>query len=153
MSVSVTVRPGDSYSSPSWISSKYRRSSAIRRARISCGRTELPADERGAGGERPELPARDLSRERHHPAVRARVEALGRDDGKRLPDRRRHLGGRLHRIGRHVDGADQDVLAAEEPEQLERHPRVRALERDLVDPARGEQRERLLVLPPLAPER
>src|SRR5881394_3272426 len=30
MSVSVTVRPGDSYSSPTWISSKYRRASAMR---------------------------------------------------------------------------------------------------------------------------
>src|SRR5205814_10196701 len=30
MSASVTVRPGDSYSSPTWMSSKYRRASAMR---------------------------------------------------------------------------------------------------------------------------
>src|SRR5262249_54731201 len=29
MSASVTVRPGDSYSSPTWMSSKYRRESAM----------------------------------------------------------------------------------------------------------------------------
>src|SRR5438874_1691656 len=38
MSVSVTVRPGDSYSSPGWMSSKYRRRSAMENQRIAQGR-------------------------------------------------------------------------------------------------------------------
>src|SRR5439155_1539534 len=52
-----------------------------------------------------------------------------------------------------VHRAHGPVLAFEEGEQLERHARVRALERDLVDPAPGEEGERRLVLTPLAAER
>ena len=38
MSVSVTVRPGDSYSSPTWMSSKKPRESVIGSVRIARGR-------------------------------------------------------------------------------------------------------------------
>ena len=49
-------------------------------------------------------------------------------------------------MSRHVDAPHEHVLAAEQAEQLERDPGVPALERDLIDPARGEdrrERERL----------
>src|SRR5439155_23635138 len=60
---------------------------------------------------------------------------------------------RLGSVGGDVHRAHVHVLALEEGEQLEWHARVRALERDLVDPAPGEEGERRLVLAPLAAER
>ena len=47
----------------------------------------------------------------------------------------------------------QHVLAFEQREQVHRHARVLRLDRHLLDAARGERREDLLVLPPLAAER
>src|SRR5712692_2434167 len=84
MSASVTVRPGDSHSSPREISSKYRRCSVIGGLRISRAHAELLPDQRGAGGERPKLAPGDVAGKRHHPAVGARVEALGGTKGKTL---------------------------------------------------------------------
>ena len=70
-----------------------------------------------------------------------------------LADPRRDLLRRLHLVGGHVDDARHDVLAAQQVEQFERHARVGAFERDLIDAALGEERERALVLAPLRAER
>ena len=68
-------------------------------------------------------------------------------------ERRGDLVRRLDPVGRDVDRADQHVLAVEQPDQLDRHVRVGAFQRHLVDARAGEQRKRLLVLPPLAAQR
>ena len=60
---------------------------------------------------------------------------------------------RLDDIRRDVDAADQHVLALEQADQLDRHVRIAAFERDLVDPARRERGEGLLVLAPMLAER
>ena len=71
---------------------------------------------------------------------------------QRFADDLRHVFGRLDAIGRDVDAADQHVLAFEERDEIDRHARVGALERHLVDRGLGEQREDLLVLAPLVAE-
>src|SRR6185295_5034717 len=53
----------------------------------------------------------------------------------------------------HVDHADKQVFAVQERQQIQRHVRVDAFQRDLADPAFGKRREKLLVLPPLFAKR
>src|SRR5258705_6488483 len=96
----VPVRPGDSFPPPGAISSKYRRCSVIGSLRfatqavarlgppppgddgprISRAHAELAPDERGAGGECPQLAPRDLAAQPYHPAVGAREETLPRNE-------------------------------------------------------------------------
>src|SRR5712664_500947 len=76
MSVSVTVRPGDSYSSPCWMSSKYRRRSAMEDQRIAQGRGP-PRDGDGLtpAGSRPRVPPNAID-----PSARTREKRLMGDD-------------------------------------------------------------------------
>src|SRR6185503_14609330 len=62
----------------------------------------------------------------------------------------RNLLRRLHGIAGNVDGADQDILAFEQPNEAHRHSRIAALQRDLADAALGYGGEDGLVLTPLA---
>ena len=89
----------------------------------------------------------------HHPAVGAGIEAIRGHVLQRRADRRRDVLRRLDAVGGDVDRADQHVLAGEEADELDRHVRVRAFERHLVDRRLREQRKRVLVLPPFAAER
>ncbi len=52
-----------------------------------------------------------------------------------------------------VDHADQHVLALEQLEHVHRDMRMNAFQRYLIDPARGQCRKKLLVLPPFGAER
>src|SRR5712692_2695248 len=110
---------------------------------------DLLAHQRSARGKRLELAERDGAIERYHAAVGARVELFRRHELHRGADRGRDLLRSLDLIGGDIDRARQHVLALEQAEQLERHLRVRAFERHLVDLRPGEQRESRLVLPPL----
>src|SRR5215207_2913660 len=150
MSASVIVRPGDSYSSPASMSSKKRRTGGVTRASY---RAELAPDDGRPRRERGQLAAHHVARQHHHPAVRAREDALGRDVLHHRADVGGYLLRRLDGARGNVDGAREHVLVAEQLEELERHPRVRAFERDLADPALREQRDRAIVLPPLAAQR
>ena len=114
---------------------------------------ELRPHEGGALPERLELPARHVAGKRRHAAVGARQEARGRHVLQDAPDRAGHLLRRLDAMAGHVDHPRQDVLPLEQPQQLQRHARRRALDGDLTDPAPRQQRERPLVLPPLTAER
>src|SRR5437763_5836320 len=113
----------------------------------------LAADEGGAGGKRGKLLLGEGAIERRHAAICAGVKPLRRHKAQRVLDRRGDLLGRLCLIARDIDRADQDVLAMEERQQFDRHMRMGAFERDLVDMARRERREDALVLPPFTPER
>ena len=53
----------------------------------------------------------------------------------------------------HIDDADLNVLALEQRQQLHRDFRVDALDRNLIDAARGQRRKCRLVLPPFIAER
>src|SRR5215467_11440261 len=110
---------------------------------------EFAADEGGAGAEGMELGAGEIATEGDHAAVGAGEDLRGLDVAHRLADDRGHLLGRLHAIARHVDGPDQHVLVAEEPEKGHGNVRIGALEGDAADAALREQREGPLVLPPL----
>ena len=77
---------------------------------------------------------------------------LGRHMLCRVLDHRGDLVRRLHRVRRHVDRADQHVLAGQQPQQPQRHVRIAAFQRHLVDLAGGQHREGRLVLPPLGAE-
>src|SRR2546427_9902327 len=114
--------------------------------------SEFPTNERGPRGEGLQLAERDIARERHHAAVGAGIELLRRHESHRRADRRRDLPGFLHGVVRDVDGSDQDVLALEKREQLERHARIRALQRNLVDLRSGEHGKGGLVWPPFGTE-
>ena len=59
---------------------------------------------------------------------------------------------RLDDVRRDVDAADQHVLALEEPDQLDRHARIAAFERDLADAAPGQRGKGLLILAPMLAE-
>src|SRR5262252_2086082 len=109
--------------------------------RSSEGLGELAADEGGAGAEGVELGAGEITTEGDHAAVGAGEDLRGLDVAHRLAEDRGHLLGRLHAIARHVDGPDQYVLVAEEPDEGHGHVRVGALQGDAADAALREQRE------------
>ena len=114
------------------------------------GAAELGPDQRGAGAQRLQLAAGDVAGERHHAAVGAREEPLRRDVPQRRADRRRDVLGGLDPVGGDVDRADQDVLAGRAARSARS---ARASWRTRAKPGRsrcGQQRERLLVLAPLA---
>src|SRR5256885_15768183 len=94
MSVSVTVRPGDSYSSPGWMSSKYRRRSAMENQRIAQGRGVAGAP----GGLTPAE-----SRPRVRPAKGDAYERQPQREPPTLPQDDSHGGGRRHPGRQHRD--------------------------------------------------
>ena len=114
---------------------------------------ELLARERRAFAERPQLRRRDLAVHRRHAAVGAREQMARGDELQRLLDHFGNFLRRLHAVACHVDHADEHVLALEQLHQLDRHARVDALERDLLDPAFRQRGEDLLVLAPGFAER
>src|SRR3984957_12691913 len=102
---------------------------------LQAGRLHRLACEFGARCERRELRVGDLTRHWRHAAIGAREESIGRDIVERGADGVRHVLRRLDDVRRHVDAADQHVLAFEEPDQLDRYARIATFERDLVDMA------------------
>ena len=60
---------------------------------------------------------------------------------------------RLDRVRGDVDGADQQLLVRKQADQRDRHARVGAFERNLLDRRSVDRREDLLVLPPFGAER
>src|SRR5208283_4406246 len=102
--------------------------------------------------QRPQFGARDVPRQGHHAAVGAGIYPFRRHERERGANGRGDLFRALYAVGRDIDRADQHILALQQPDELERDVRVGAFERDLVNGRACEQRERMLVLPPLAPE-
>src|SRR5436190_21028194 len=121
--------------------------------RQRAGSGELGPHLGGPGAEGRELATGDVPGQRDHPAIGARIELVGRDEAQRRADHVRDIVRGLDLLVRNVDRAYQHVLAGQKAEELDRHVRVRALERDLADRRGGEQREGLLVLAPFAAER
>src|ERR1700674_3961812 len=113
---------------------------------------KLGTNQRCARRQRLQFGASELARQRHHAAIGAGLETVGRDEGERRPQGCRHLLGGFHLVGRDVDGPDQYVLSRKEAQKLKRDPRVGAFERNLTDGRLRQQREGLLVLPPLRAE-
>src|SRR5207247_3663130 len=93
---------------------------------------QAAADECGPGGECAELADRERAVHRRHAAIGAREEALRRHESECPLDRRRDLFRRLAMLARDIDRAEQDILPAEQPEQLDRHLPAGALDRGLV---------------------
>jgi len=109
---------------------------------------ELLRRERRALDERREFLQRQLAIHGRHAAVGARVEMLRRHVFRRRGDHARHFLRRLDRIVGHVDDTDEHVLALQQLEERDRHLRMYAFERDLVELALRERREDFLVLAP-----
>ena len=114
---------------------------------------QLVPDDGGAPRERLDLSHRHVARERHHAAVRARNDVLGRHVLHRLANCLRDFPRRLDPVRRHVDHAHHHVLALQHRQHAQGHARPGTLQRDLIDRAPGEHRKGLLVLPPLVAER
>ncbi len=106
-----------------------------------------------AGTERAKLGLRDIPAHRRHAAIGGGHDLVLRhhlhDGGDGLGD---VLGG-FHRVAGDIDDTGLHHLAGEQFQQVERHPRVAAFDRDLLNGARGNRREDILILPPLAAER
>src|SRR5207248_5792583 len=107
----------------------------------------------GTAAERHELRGRDLAAHRRHAAIGAGDDAFLGHVFHYFADGRGDFFRGLDLIGRHIDHADQHVLAVEQREEARRHMRVAALDRYLVDAACRERRKDRLVLPPFAAER
>src|SRR4051794_17788541 len=114
---------------------------------------EFRAYDRCARSQRFEFCECDLARQRHHPAIRAWIEFLGRDELHGRTYCARNLFRLLYFLSSDVDGADHHVLAFEQADQFERHFRVMALEGHLIDRRAREQRKGAFILAPLGPER
>src|SRR6516162_10646031 len=97
---------------------------------------DMPASQGGAGGQRSELADRGRPTHRRHAAIGAREQPLCRDEAERLLDGRGYLLRLLDPLVRDIDRAEQNILSGEQAERLDRHLGARALDRDLVDPAR-----------------
>src|SRR6202521_3060453 len=113
---------------------------------------KLGTNQRCARRQRLQFGASELARQRHHAAIGAGLETVGRNEGERRAQGCRHLLGGFHLVGRDVDGPDQYVLSRKKAQKLERDSRVGAFERNLTDRRLRQQREGLLVLPPLRAE-
>src|SRR2546425_4702465 len=118
----------------------------------------LPSSEffprqRRAGGQGAKFLQCNFSVHRRHAAVSTGKEVVGGHVLQGLFYNVRDLFSRFDAIGRYVDDADQHVLALQQLQQLDRHLRMDAFERDLLDPAPCQGREDLRVLAPLAAER
>ena len=154
--------------------SRMRAASAMREAGRHCGRS-APFDAAPSGdvdrdsrtraypslcraslaprAERHQLGFGDVAAHRRHAAIGGRDDVALRHE---LRDRVDHLDdvlGGLDGVAGDVDHAGLDDLALEQAEQFQRHPRVAAFDRDLLDRAFGDRRKDILILPPLAAER
>src|SRR5437762_10597629 len=107
MSASVTVRPGDSYSSPGWMSSKYRRRSAMENKRIAQGR--------GVAGA-PRGLTHAESRPRVRPAKGDAYERPPQREPPTLPQDGRDRGGGRHPGRQHRDPGTGERRAKEAPD-------------------------------------
>src|SRR6185437_706401 len=113
---------------------------------------EFLAQQRGAGAERLQLAVGDLPAQRRQAAIGAGIDVFDRHELHGAADGGRDFLRGFDVVGRDIDRAQEHVLALEQREEAQRHAGVRAFERDLIDAARRQRREDLLVLPPLAPQ-
>src|SRR5207247_4142599 len=107
--------------------------------------SEFFSRQRGAGGQGAKFLQCNISVHRRHAAVGAREQVLGGHVLQGLFYNVRDLFSRFNAIGRYVDDADQHVLALQQLQQLDRHLRMDALERDLRDAPLRQGREDLRV--------
>ena len=78
---------------------------------------EFAADQIRPSNKRTQLGVGEIARQRGHAAIRARMEPLDRNEVERPADRRGDLFRRFHGFTRHVDRANQHVLAGQERQE------------------------------------
>ncbi|SOO28380.1 hypothetical protein XAP6164_2380026 [Xanthomonas phaseoli pv. phaseoli] len=100
-----------------------------------------------------EFAARHVPGERCHAAVGGGIELVGIDEAQRLAQRLGHFLRCLDRAACHVDGTDHHLLAADEFDQIDRHVRVVAFQRNDVERGCLQLGKRLFVLAPLRAQR
>src|SRR5450830_322483 len=117
----------------------------IKRAAGAGRSAELLARQRRPSTERCQLGDGDVASHWRHTAIGAGDDALLRNKFHDLADHAGDLLGRLDRVARYIDDADQHVLAVEQRQQPQRHAGVDALDRDLADAALRQRRKNDLV--------
>lgn len=114
---------------------------------------QLAANDLGAGAQGMQFAGRDMARQRRHTAVGGRVEFVGIDERQRLAQGFSHFFRGFDSMTGDIDRPDHHLFTADQFQQIHRHPRVVALERDNIEGGFLQLREGLLILSPLRTQR
>ena len=94
-----------------------------------------------------------MARQRRHTAVGGRVEFVGIDERQRLAQGSSHLFRGFDSMAGDIDRPDHHLFTADQLQQIHRHARVVALERDNIKGRFLQLRESLFILSPLGAQR